>query len=179
MTDTMKDPIAAAAANLHDAAPCSTEPSVIQEIREDISELEAKLDHLIHPEAANEPQSAAGESGPVQSPMLSQGQSSSSSPLSSESASEQSASSPTSAAEPLASGDLPNAAASPAESHVVDASASSAQNVSQEGATPAPKPSGAIREHLQAIRAHLSLKGFEAETVAAIHGSLAEIEKLL
>lgn len=60
----MTDPIAEAAAQLNqpqDAAPSSTEPSLLEKAMETIHELEEKVEHLIHPEAV-EPQSAAGES---------------------------------------------------------------------------------------------------------------------
>jgi hypothetical protein len=56
----MTDPIANAAAQL-DAAPSSTEPSLLERAEEKIHALEEKIEHMIHPEAASEPQSGEGE----------------------------------------------------------------------------------------------------------------------
>jgi hypothetical protein len=193
MTDTTNDPIAAAAANLHvDAAPSSTEPSLLERAEEKIHELEAEIKHLIHPEAASGPQSAVGE--PVGA--AEQQQPSDSSALAAESVQTNSApaslegeqgnvqpastsSEATEHSIPASQESDPNAAASPAESQPASDSASSAPSASQSAGMPAPSASAAIRDHLQAIRNHLSLKGFETDTVAAIHGTLAEIEKLL
>lgn len=52
MTGTTNDPIAQAAAQIHaDAAPSSTEPSLIEEFAEGLHTLEQKFEHLIHPSA--------------------------------------------------------------------------------------------------------------------------------
>lgn len=56
----MSDPVAQAAAQIAaDAAPSSTEPSIIDEIKQGIHTLEEKVEHFIHPESAEVAQ--AGE----------------------------------------------------------------------------------------------------------------------
>ena len=98
----MSDPVAQAAAQIAaDAAPSSTEPSIIDEIKQGIHTLEEKVEHFIHPDsaAASGEAQATGESGNAAGGVSEAGQLA---------ALTSAALAPT-----LASGDLPNAAATP------------------------------------------------------------------
>ena len=57
----MNDPIAEAASKMTDTAPSSSEPSILERALDKVHAVEEEIKHLIHPEAASEPQSAAGE----------------------------------------------------------------------------------------------------------------------
>lgn len=58
----MSDPVAQAAAQIaSDAAPSSTEPSIIDEIKEGVHDLAEKVDHLIHPQAQEGGATSTGE----------------------------------------------------------------------------------------------------------------------
>jgi hypothetical protein len=64
----MSDPIAQAAAQI-DAAPSSTEPSILTEIVGEFKALGEKVEHLIHPEPVQEGgAAAAGESSSASQP---------------------------------------------------------------------------------------------------------------
>ncbi|WP_433705812.1 hypothetical protein [Paraburkholderia sacchari] len=68
MTD-QQDPIAAAAAQL-DAAPSSTEPSMLERAEETIHELEAKIEHLMHPEGRAPGESESAQAAAPLSPAV-------------------------------------------------------------------------------------------------------------
>lgn len=169
MTDTTNDPIAAAAAQL-DAAPSSTEPSLLERALDKVHAVEEEIQHLIHPDASIPAETPATQGEDV-TPGAEQGNAGTP-------AAENTAE--TNSATPEApSAEVPNAAASPAAEQPASDTSSSVTPALQESATPAASASAAIRDHLQTIRSHLSLMGFEQGTVAVIHESMAEIEKLL
>ena len=162
----MTDPVAEAAAKIAaDASPSSTEPSLIDEIKEGMHELAEKVEHLIHPDAPvpNEPAAGAEQASSG---------SETSAPTASETGAEVPNVAPAAAEQPVTP---PSAPPVSTPAGIVGTVASSADE-------PAPPTSGVravILTHTAAIRHHLSIRGFEQSAVADIHAELDAIEKWL
>ena len=200
----MTDPIAEAAAQLNqDAAPSSTEPSMLERAEETIHELEAKIEHLIHPGAVSLTIESVPhlDSAPVTTaepmPEGDQGNVQAATDPSPPTESAANAGIPTALGDSATSAisPIPNeteaAAAEPVPASS-DGSGSSQQSLSQQGlgtvegggevthVVAGSKSAGdAIRSHLAAIKHHLSVRGFELSLVADIHAELDAIERFL
>lgn len=182
----MTDPVAEAAAAL---AKQQAEPSLLEKAMDTIHDLEAKVEHLIHPEAAETvpnvtPGSPAIDASATLSDVSGQ---------SSETASSATQSEPSSTETPVLASAIASAEpststqTSSAESESPNAPPASTSGIAGVLTPSADSPLKAvsetaasdIRSSVNAIKAHLHLFGFEASAVEKIHTELATIEKWL
>lgn len=174
MTDITNDPVAAAAAQIQSAEPSSTEPGFVERLEAGMHALEEKVEHLIHPEASVVGENVAcTDTAPAAGAAITTGEQGNVAPAAAGASSEASAS---------VAGEDPNAGASAAAEPSANGTASYAPPASLIGVKPfvgIVNVGNVIRNHLAAIKRHLSLRGFEQSVVQDIHAEISEIEKYL
>jgi hypothetical protein len=189
----MTDPVAEAAANL---AKQQAEPSLLDKAMDTIHDLEAKVEHLIHPETPPNVEPVApleASAAPVDTAVA---------PVEALSSLEVPAPAVAPSGEapnvlpastsgtlpestPSAPLELPLPTGSPSTEAEVPNAAPAAVDITGENSPSAPAAStsvtaaGEIRAHIASIKHHLSIRGFEQSAVADIHAELEAIERWL